>query len=62
MPHFRVIGIRFSVGEASTLGLNVGLAHYGNVLVHWYVVHSHERCLTGSVFDDGFKVCFNITH
>jgi hypothetical protein len=36
----------------------VGLAHYGTALVQWYVVHSHERHLAGSMIDDEFGVCF----
>jgi hypothetical protein len=38
----------------------VGLAQYGTVLVEWYVVHSHERRLPGSMIDDEFEVCFEL--
>jgi hypothetical protein len=37
----------------------VGLAQYGTFLVQWYVMHSHERRLAGSMtIDDEFEVCF----
>jgi hypothetical protein len=29
-----------------------GLAHYGTVLVQWYVVYSHERRLNMMKYDD----------
>jgi hypothetical protein len=38
----------------------VGLAHYGTVLVLWYVVHSHERRLAGSMIEEEFEVCFEL--
>jgi hypothetical protein len=39
----------------------VGLvAQYGTVLVQWYVMHSHERRLHGSMIDDEFQVCFEL--
>jgi hypothetical protein len=38
----------------------VELAHYGTVLVRWYVMHSHERRLPGSTIDDEFEVCFEL--
>jgi hypothetical protein len=38
----------------------VGLAKYGAVLVQWYVMHSHERRLPGSMIDDEFEVCFKL--
>jgi hypothetical protein len=34
------------------------LARYGTVLIQWYVMHSHERRLPGSMIDDEFEVCF----
>jgi hypothetical protein len=54
-----VIG-RFFVGETPTLGPRVGLAQYGTVLVQWYVMHSHERRLPGSMTDDEFEICFEL--
>jgi hypothetical protein len=33
----------------------VGLAQYGTVLVQWYVMHSHERRLLGSMIDDELR-------
>jgi hypothetical protein len=38
----------------------VGLAQYGIVLVQWYVMHSHERRLPGSMIDDELEVCFEL--
>jgi hypothetical protein len=44
----------------SNTGLDVGLAHYGTVLVQWYVMHSHERRLPDTMIDDEFEVCFEL--
>jgi hypothetical protein len=33
----------------------VGLAQYGTALVQWYVMHSHERRLRGSMIDEEFE-------
>jgi hypothetical protein len=38
----------------------VGLAQYGAILVQWYVMHSQERRLPGSMIDDEFEVCFEL--
>jgi hypothetical protein len=38
----------------------VGFAQYGTVLVQWYVMHSHERRLPGSIIDGEFEVCFEL--
>jgi hypothetical protein len=46
--HSKVLG-----GETPTLA-SCGLAHYGTVLGQWYVMHSHERRLPGSMIDDEF--------
>jgi hypothetical protein len=55
--HWKVL-----VGETPTLASCgvLGLALYGTVLVQWYVVHSHERRLPGSMIDDEFEVCFKL--
>jgi hypothetical protein len=53
--HWKVI----LVGETPTLA-SCGLAQYGTVLVQWYVMHSHERCLPGSMIHDEFEVCFEL--
>jgi hypothetical protein len=38
----------------------VGLAQYGTVIVQWYVMHSHERRLPGSMIDGELEVCFEV--
>jgi hypothetical protein len=38
----------------------VGLAQYGTVLGLWYVVHSNERRMAGSMIDDDLEVCFEV--
>jgi hypothetical protein len=38
----------------------VGLAQYGTVIVQWYVMHSNERRLPGSMIDDEIEVCFEL--
>jgi hypothetical protein len=38
----------------------VGLAQYGTALVQWYVMHSHERRLPGSMMDNEFEVSFEL--
>jgi hypothetical protein len=43
----------------SLIGLNVGLARYGMVVVQWYVMHSLERRLSVSMIDDECKVVSN---
>jgi hypothetical protein len=52
---WKVISLRNSKN-----GLDVGLTHYGMVFVQWYVWHSHERRLAGSMNDDEFEVCFEL--
>jgi hypothetical protein len=43
------------------IGLDVGLAQYGGtVILLWYVVHSHERRLAGSMIDDEFEAYFEL--
>jgi hypothetical protein len=42
----------------SNTRLDVGLAKYGTVLLQWYVVHSYERRLAGSMIDDNFVLNF----
>jgi hypothetical protein len=44
----------------SKTSLVVGLAHYGTARVQWYVMHSHECRLPGSMIDDEFEVCFEL--
>jgi hypothetical protein len=45
---------------AHDIDLDVELAQYGTVLVQWYVVHSYEHRLAGSMIEDEFEVCFEL--
>jgi hypothetical protein len=43
----------FLVGEIPTLALVWVQRNTVRFCAQWYVVHSHERCLAGSLIDDG---------
>jgi hypothetical protein len=53
---FTLVIRRFLVDETPTIGHKLGYKKYGAVLVQWYVVHSLERCLAGSmIYNDEFN-------